>query len=629
MAEKIFTVDKFLGLNESADSATELKLGEASKIENFTITDGYNLKIRPGISRYAAADGTGYNNTKYVRAWKFFSGKYEYLAVVQNFSEGLQVLRIFRNGVQVTTAQAKVFYTAIPWNGEMCFIYWSTSTAAREETASPLHLKAVFFKADEDGKLKSRSEEDLYLPMVTSQSKPSGGGAILEPLNLLSRAFRESFVGDGTSTEYVLKSFAAEVPYLIINGKGESVRTSIGTYDAATHTFTFQTAPEDQAEVEFWCYTDDDELYAARDRLLKMPYTELYNGATDTRVFFYGDGSNLCYYTGAPAFGDGLYVPAGNELAVDFSNSAITGLVRHYSRLLAFKPDGVDAISYEPVTLADGSVIAGFYLRPVSRAYGNEATGQVALVNNYARSLAQGSIYEWRISSYSYKDERYSKLISQKISKTIGNADMSKIVTCDDEKDKTYYVFINDEEGTVLVNRYDLDVWSIYRSELTTNVTQAFVFEGKLMFLCDGTMFMLDPDSTVDAPLEESEDTAPINCVWESGYMAFGADFRRKYSSNIWVSMLPEVNSRMEITVQTDRRDVYLEKVTGLPLLDFSHIDFSNFSFLRSLAPQIKRIKIKVKKFVYYKLIFRINHKGARATVLGYDQQIRYSSNVK
>ena len=56
---KIFTVDKFLGLNESADGTTELKLGEASVCENFYITDGYNLKSRTGAAVYCRA-GNGY-----------------------------------------------------------------------------------------------------------------------------------------------------------------------------------------------------------------------------------------------------------------------------------------------------------------------------------------------------------------------------------------------------------------------------------------------------------------------------------------------------------------------------------------------------------------------------------------
>ena len=48
---QMFTVDKFLGINESGDGDTELKLGEASRMENFTITDAYNLALRPGVRR--------------------------------------------------------------------------------------------------------------------------------------------------------------------------------------------------------------------------------------------------------------------------------------------------------------------------------------------------------------------------------------------------------------------------------------------------------------------------------------------------------------------------------------------------------------------------------------------------
>lgn len=33
---KIYTVDKFLGINEAADGDTELKMGEASRMENGT-----------------------------------------------------------------------------------------------------------------------------------------------------------------------------------------------------------------------------------------------------------------------------------------------------------------------------------------------------------------------------------------------------------------------------------------------------------------------------------------------------------------------------------------------------------------------------------------------------------------
>ena len=49
--KKMFTVDKFYGINESADGLTELGMGEASRMENFFVTDAYNLTVRPGIQR--------------------------------------------------------------------------------------------------------------------------------------------------------------------------------------------------------------------------------------------------------------------------------------------------------------------------------------------------------------------------------------------------------------------------------------------------------------------------------------------------------------------------------------------------------------------------------------------------
>ena len=45
--------------------------------------------------------------------------------------------------------------------------------------------------------------------------------------------------------------------------------------------------------------------------------------------------------------------------------------------------------------------------------------------------------------------------------------------------------------------------------------------------------------------------------------------------------------------------------------------------------PQVKRLKIKVKKAVFYKLIFKSKSSSATATVLETDIQLRYAGNVK
>ena len=190
-------------------------------------------------------------------------------------------------------------------------------------------------------------------------------------------------------------------------------------------------------------------------------------------------------------------------------------------------------------------------------------------------------------------------------------------------------MFLNDDAGTVLVNRYALDVWSVYTGDVFKNVRFASADGGSFLFANTDSVFSFDPESSYDAPVTEGEAEVPVQSVWESGFMAFGADYRRKYSSRLWVSLLPQSSSYLDVTVQTDKRSEYLTKTVTSSLMDFSRVDFSGFSFLTYAAPRIKRVQLKVKKFVYYKLILRVTKPGARATVLGYDQQIRYSSNVK
>ena len=252
---------------------------------------------------------------------------------------------------------------------------------------------------------------------------------------------------------------------------------------------------------------------------------------------------------------------------------------------------------------------------------------QIQTVENYPRTLCAGNLYEWKHNASYYSDERYAKLVSQKVAKTLAAADPLKIVACDDNVAGDYYMFLNDNDGTVLVNHYRQDAWSVYKSDLFRNIRFAACARGDVLFASPSAVFRLDPNNAYDTT--PNGQNKPIEAVWESGFLPFGADYRRKYSANLWVSLLPACCSWLEITVKSDKRSDYLRKIISNSLACFSHLDFANFSFQTYAAPKIRRVKLKVKKFVYYKLIFRLSKPGAIATVLGYDQQVRYSSQVK
>lgn len=584
---KVFTIKKFLGLNESNDGDTQLKLGEASVLKNFEITNEYHLRVRPGYDVLHSFNGP-------VRGmW------HGYVA-----------------GGEVTVCAA---------DGAV----WNITENGAENIGDILDAPTTFFGFGDKLYMLNGIEYLVwdgigyvdsvggYVPVIVTASAPGGGGTTLEPVNMLTGKRRVKFSADGESTVYHLpETNVTSIDFVFVEG---AEQTAGFTVDKAAGTVTFSSAPAQGSNNVQVFYNVANTL---RDKIEKMRFSEFFNGSSDTRVFLYGDGSNKAYYCGVTEDGEASaeYFPDLYEVQIGTVNTPITAMARHYSKLLVFKPEAVYATSYSAITLEDGSTTAGFYTVPIHRAIGNEAPGQVQLVNNYPRSFCAGNIYEWRLATTLYADERNAKNISDRVQRSMNNADVSKIHTFDNDMTHEYFVFLGDEAGTVLVNNYEIGVWYMY----TGLPAACACCDGTTMYLgfSDGRVVDFDHIYTTD-------DGKVINSRYESGNMAFDADFKRKTSSIIWVSMKPAVNARILISARSDKKSDYAEKEVVSNLSGFDHVNFWHFSFLTNRAPQMERVKLKVKKFVYYKLVITSGSSHGDVTVLGIDQKVRYTGNVK
>lgn len=617
---KMFTVDRFLGLNEAADGNTELKMGQASRMVNWVVTDGYNIATRPGVQRLDFERER--EPAPILAMWAGFIGDEEYLVLVDIYQEKDRIWMYRNEGGGYTTAYEQenalgltaeegAMVKIFPFGGKV----WIMSSC-----------KTVAWDGD------SFTEKRPYVPLVIIGADPAGGGTTLENINLLSAERRITYSPDGSAKEFWLPEEAVGVTKVVIDNEE---KTNAGSFNASTHKFVFGAAPvKGVGNVEITYTTDAETAEAERLKIVKMPLAENYNGSTDTRLFVAGDGTNICYYTGLPESGEvtALYFPAMNEVAVDMSDSPIMAISRHYSKLLVFKPDGTYTITYEPVTLTDGKTIAGFFLRAANRELGCDVLGQVQTVDNYPRTLTKGGIYEWKITSSYYQDERYAKRVSGKVERTLRKGDISKAVTCDDTAGKTYYVFLNDSEGTVLVSRYALDkedIWCVYKGARFHSVKKAAVFGGRVVFAGEDEVFYLDEGLAVDVADTRDGSPVPVEAEWESGFMDFGADYLKKYSSQIYVNLLPQSNSEVVVTAETDRRTEYVEKTVSANVFGWPNMNFPNWTFDVNDTPKSRRVRLKVKKFVYYRLVFKAGGNGSKATVLGYDQQVRFGSMAK
>lgn len=588
----IYELKKFLGLNESLDGDTQLKLGEASSMDNWRITPQYHLRVRPGLHTL----------------WSFTGSV-----------RGLWCGDL--NGQEKKIAAADGHLWELLDNGSKNQI--GTLTDAPTSFfgfGNKLYIQNGREYLSYDGENNAASVEG-YIPLVSTAASPSGGGTTLEPINRLTAKRRIRFSADGEALEYVLpEQNLSSIDK--VEKDGEVLDPSAYTTDLQNGNVAFLEAPAKGVNnIEIW-YTAASDL---RSQVTAMRFAETYNGSTDTRVFLYGDGTNKTIYSGVTE--DGIptaeYFPDLNEIAVDSENTPITGMVKQFSYLMIFKSDGAFSTQYSALTLPGGDVTAGFYVSPVNREIGNEAMGQVRAVYNYPRTLYAGNLYDWRTVSTG-RDERRAKLMSDRVTKTLHASDPKKVYCFDNEREQEYYIFFNDEEGTALVHRYQYegsgDTW--YRYTGLPVVCAIRSGENIYFGLSDGRVCHFSESYT-------SDDGDSIPCQWRSGNMDFDADYMRKYSSVLWVSLKPDSNARATITATTDKRSNYTVKWVASNLATFSSVDFRHWSFIINRNPQIERVKLKVKKFAFYKLIIECNENSATTTVLGVDMRIRYTGYVK
>ncbi len=689
-AEKVISLKKFLGLNENTDGDNKLKTGEAVRCQNFKITNSGNLMKRFGTTfKYDIGDapikgmwhgwctrheltlvacdshlkmiqndkwllrpidlGTitttndvfmfGFDEKVYVMTG------YEYCEVSSKDVFIPQSLSAFtgRDDEQAclitASVDADLWKAKIDISGVYIFRYtddnWVLGTGefAIVVDIAEYGLSVTGTLQDGDkitvsyGKEHEETQWSMvniadgkrgYRPLVAIGIQGTGGGTLLEEVNKLNGARRVWITTAEDSLTYQLpEKNLVRIDWVCPTYK-QNEKTYPDTdnkltpvvdykYDLENGTVTFVEPPL----AGIYAYEIAYSVFVNfADTVRVMRYAEMYAGTQDSRVFIYGDGSNRTFYSGIDYYGQPRadYFPDLYEVTVGDANTPITGMIRHYSRLLAFKPTETFNIDYGIVTLADGLMTPAFYTTPVNKNAGNQAVGQIQLVLNAPRSLCQGNLYEWRSgSSYAANlsvDERQAKRISDRIYDTLQKMDFSKCHCYDDNLNTEYYII--DDDGNCLVHNYFVDAWYYYTG---IDARMMIAVDGKLYIGTKaGKVLLLDEDATSDRG-------SAIDCYWESGSMDFGAPNMRKYSSQLWVSVKSEERNAVNVTVKTDRSEENTD-VDVEPEYDTE-------------LPKITRLKIKVKKFVFYKLIFRSNDSKNRVTVVDTEIKVRVTSQAK
>lgn len=602
-AEKVFSLKEWGGLHESPDGDTKLKIGEASSMRNFAVTRDGNLRRRAGVKTLISLLSSEGNTAPVRGLWTGFINQTEYIIAA---CDG----KLWKINYEPDGDTIKTEIGSINTDNEVHMFGFSEI----------LYVMDGHSYKQYDG--NTLIDVEGYIPLVTVAVPPDGGGETLERINRLNGKRRMWISPDGTGSTFKLpEKNVSSIDWVKDLKTGATLTpTTEYTVNLTDGTVTFTATPQESVNSYEIAWTVPTTF---RSQVTAMRYSELYSGTSDTRVFIYGDGSNKALYSDLDYSGvpRADYFPDLNDVSVGDENTPITALIRHYSRLLCFKSDSAWAIQYGSITLEDGSLTAAFYVTPTNKRIGNAALGQVRLVLNAPYTVFGSDIYEWRNnSSYTSNlstDERQAKRISDRIYSSITQFDLPNCFCWDDNDSQEYYICNN---GKAVVYNYASDAWYIYTD---FDVTCMMNYHGELFIGSSNGAFkrfsydyLTDDDRTIDA-------------YWESGSMDFGADNQRKYSAMLWIGVKPEDLSELDVTIYTDRDGRYAEKVVENSLFSFENLDFLDFSFDLYSSPKIKRLKIKAKKFVYYKLILRSTKPNTTVTITSADIRVRYTGNAK
>ena len=127
-----------------------------------------------------------------------------------------------------------------------------------------------------------------FIPTTSIARKPKGGGTTYQDVNMLSAYRKNTFLADGTSTEYYLdaQNIDGEAPTVLVNGNVMTYGKDFD-YDTARGVVTFTTAPSEPLTVGqdnvTIVYKKTVPDYA--DRIKKCTLLQVF----DNRVFFSGN----------------------------------------------------------------------------------------------------------------------------------------------------------------------------------------------------------------------------------------------------------------------------------------------------------------------------------------------------
>lgn len=448
-----------------------------------------------------------------------------------------------------------------------------------------------FFYYDSTAVTPTFKAVDPYTPDFKINLKPdgTGGGDVVDDLNLISSKFKFVYNGDGTSTTYHVGEYDTDN---LINWDGA---ISIEVDDAPTTAFTvnktnkqivFSTAPSDGDINVIMTFTMKSTIFEnERGQIYSCKYYDTFGGSNNSRLFVAGCGYSKYFYTDAY---DISYFPENNYATLGNTEEDITGFGRQYNVLIVFKPREVYSIySYtetSATTIVEENIgFEAFRSQLVNASIGCDAPHSIQLVNNLL-TWYNSNEGICTLTSTNIQDERNVRIISRNIDYTndfgvkgiLDYAENLENIQSVDYGNRYFLVFPT--SGYCFMWDYEIQPYVVTsRGETDPRKLAWFLFDHFYVtqFLRVGTSLLYasshsDFDHSIvklnqrfdDLDFDNDTHADPIHCYYQTPFMQFGVVEMLKNVNNLYVQCRGDVSSIINMYYYTN------DSADGEPELD-------------------------------------------------------------
>ena len=431
--------------------------------------------------------------------------------------------------------------------------------------------RAVRRNADDDGWEAVKVEDIAYVPTTTISAAPTGGGTSYEAVNLLTPKRINTFIGNGSATQFQVD--AKDLDSAAVTAEVDGTAVTVSSVNRTTGLVTLASAPPNGnglANVSI-AFSKTVEGYA--DKINQCRIAGLYGGKNDTRVFVAGNPEEPdCDWQSG--LYDPTYFPDLGYTRMGTDASAIVGYLKQYDSQLVIKSGGAqEATSYLRSYLMadDGSAL--YPLRQGAQGEGAAAPRSFATLGNLPRVLAARGVQG--VFGTAGAEQRTIRSVSDAIvPRLAAEADLAD--ACAIVYKSKYYLAVGGHmyvaDGALTEENGD-PAW-FYWTDVPAQCLA--VLDGRLWFgTADGRLCRF-ADAAEDHAY--SDDEAAIDAYWRTPTLPLADWGRVKTVRDVVPTLMPY--SRSGATVQYENENgKTLALSRNMDLFSFKTLDFSRFSF--------------------------------------------------